>query len=155
MKKFLSLFMSDLQASYGSSSKIKKFSAIITNSSIHACFFIRCAQCSHSAFHWIFRRILISCHSIEYGRGAQIGPGLILPHPINIVFGMGCVIGSNCTIFHGVTIGQSRAKYPTIGSNVVIYPNCFVVGDVVIEDEKILKPFSFVSSSRTSSVVDN
>lgn len=82
--------------------------------------------------YWIFRQILISRHSIDCAKGAEIGDGLYLPHPINIVFGMGATVGSGVTIYHGVTLGQISGKYPKIEDDVVIYPNSTILGSVVI-----------------------
>ena len=48
---------------------------------------------------------------------AEIGPGLILPHPTGVVIGSGAQLGQGVTIYQGVTIGRSRheERYPVIG----------------------------------------
>lgn len=47
-----------------------------------------------------------------------------------------CVIGKNCNVSHGVTLGQTnrgkRQGCPTIGNNVYIGPGAVIIGKVVI-----------------------
>ena len=75
---------------------------------------------------------------IEIHPGAQIGPGLFIDHGMGIVIGETAEIGSNCTIYHGVTLGgtgkDSGKRHPTIGSNVLIGAGAKVLGPVVIGD---------------------
>jgi serine acetyltransferase len=154
LNKLLKLIRSDICKAYDGSNCIKMVGAVFTNPSIQACILIRCAQFSPFWCFWIFRRLLISLHAIDFGRGAVIGPKLLLPHPVNIVIGQGAKIGSDCTIFHGVTIGQGKKIYPNIGDRVTIYPNSFIVGGRTINSDSIIKPCSFISASRWISVVD-
>jgi serine O-acetyltransferase len=44
--------------------------------------------------------------AIQLSATAQIGPGLYIPHTGTSVVGSGSVLGSNCTLCHGVTIGH-------------------------------------------------
>ncbi|MEZ0497977.1 serine O-acetyltransferase [Sphingomonas sp. IW22] len=68
--------------------------------------------------------------------GAQIGPGLKLPHPSGIVIGTGARIGSNCTIYHQVTLGGARRgdfkanRYPSVGDDVVLYAGAKLLGGI-------------------------
>lgn len=68
----------------------------------------------------------------------NIGNNLIIPHPQNIIVGLYCIIGDNCTIYQDVTIGQNRNKYPTIGNNVIIYAGAKIIGDVHVGDNAII-----------------
>ena len=71
-------------------------------------------------------------HSTSIGRGLYIG------HIRDIVINEGAVIGDNCNISQGVTIGQAnrgrRKGTPVIGSNVYIGPGAKIVGAVQIGD---------------------
>ncbi|MEE0777389.1 MAG: hypothetical protein UJ210_00025 [Massilimicrobiota sp.] len=67
-----------------------------------------------------------------------IGNNLIMPHPQNIIIGLYCRIGNNCTIYQDVTIGQNKNKYPTIGNNVIIYAGAKIIGDVHVGDNAII-----------------
>ena len=67
---------------------------------------------------------------------AQIGYGLYLPHPLDIVVHKDAVIGNNCVISQGVTIGDvkrgDRVGVPSIGDNVFIAPGAVVIGKIKI-----------------------
>jgi serine acetyltransferase len=93
-------------------------------------------------------QLLISCHGMDVGRGVSIGPAFSLPHPVGIVIGRGVTIGARCAIFQGVTLGRARDKYPRIGSDVVIYPNAIIVGDIDIPDGTRVRALSFLPESR-------
>ena len=81
---------------------------------------------------------------------ANIGKGLMLPHPIGIVIGAGAEIGDNVTIYQNVTIGrkyQNVAEYPKIGNNVIIYSNTSVIGNITIGENSIIGCNSVVLKS--------
>lgn len=62
--------------------------------------------------------------------------GLCFPHMYGIVISYNTIIGKNCTIYQGVTIGQDRIKYPNeapvIGDNVMIGAGAKIIGPVKI-----------------------
>ena len=62
----------------------------------------------------------------------QIGSGLRFPHHGTIVINHCSVIGKNCTIMQGVTIGKNTKGSPVIGDNVFIGANALVIGKVVV-----------------------
>lgn len=65
---------------------------------------------------------------------AQIGGGLLMPHPNGIVINAGARIGPNCLIFQQVTIGASQKGIPTIGGHVDIGAGAKIIGPVTIGD---------------------
>lgn len=70
---------------------------------------------------------------IQIPLGTRIGKGLRFGHYSNIVIAAGAVIGNNCTLHNGVTIGRTFSKEggtPVIGNNVIIFPNSCVVGRI-------------------------
>jgi len=71
-------------------------------------------------------------HSTSIGRGFYIG------HIRDIVINERAVIGENCNISQGVTIGQAnrgrRKGTPVIGRNVYIGPGAKIVGAVHVGD---------------------
>lgn len=82
---------------------------------------------------------------IQIPQTAVIGKGITFPHFSCIIITCGVVIGENCTIFHGTTIGSVRGKaFPVIGDNVVISANCTIVGDVKIGNNVIIGAGSVV-----------
>ena len=70
---------------------------------------------------------------------ADIGPGFFLPHPIDVTIGSRVVIGSNVTVYNGVTLGakgkgSARGGMPRVGNNVTIYTGAKIIGDITIGD---------------------
>lgn len=83
--------------------------------------------------------------------GAQIGPGTYIGHFGGIVISPGAVIGSNCNIAHGVTIGVS-CRYgdhgaPVIGNRVWIGAHAVVAGRITIGNEAAIGANSLVTAS--------
>ncbi len=80
---------------------------------------------------------------------ARIGPGLYIPHFGTIVIHGDAVIGRNCTVSHGVTIGAAgrgdRFGVPVIGDNVYVAPNAVVVGRITVGDSAIIGANSTVN----------
>ncbi len=75
---------------------------------------------------------------IEIHPGANIGEGFFIDHGMGVVIGETAIIGENCHLFQGVTLGGTstrRAKrHPTLGKNVVVGAGAKVIGDVTIGD---------------------
>lgn len=96
----------------------------------------------------LFRRAADRNH-IEIFSGNKIGGGLYIGHPFGITVNAKAVIGSNCNLHKGVTIGQenrgSRKGVPTIGNCVWIGINSTVVGNITIGDDVLIAPNSFVN----------
>ena len=62
-----------------------------------------------------------------------IGPGLSLPHPHLILIHPGSEIGSNCTIYHNVTLGRGTIPgEPKLANNVVVFSGSKILGGVSI-----------------------
>lgn len=76
------------------------------------------------------------CNS-EIGKGADIGPGLLVVHPYNIFIGS-TKIGKNFEILHETCIGASkkgsREGLPIIGDNVFVGVGAKVIGPIIIGD---------------------
>lgn len=83
---------------------------------------------------------ILTHYMIKYGIGipytTQIGPGFYISHIGGIIVHNNCVIGKNCNISQGVTLGQTnrgaRKGTPTIGDNVYIGPGAVVIGNIKI-----------------------
>lgn len=111
---------------------------LLTNSSLHANILVRLMVGTPRWLSYLWRRILISSHSIDISRDIVIGPGLELPHPVAIVIGTNTHIGARVCVHHGVNAGPIRGRwFPgesdatlTIGDGVVLYPYCHVQADV-------------------------
>ncbi len=75
---------------------------------------------------------------IEIHPGAKIGKGLMIDHGMGVVIGETTVIGNDCTIYQGVTLGgtgkETGKRHPTIGNNVVIGSGAKVLGPFSVGD---------------------
>lgn len=83
--------------------------------------------------------ILLHCtykYGISIPYGTQIGSGFYVGHFGGIVVHGSAVIGKNCNISHGVTIGRTnrgpRQGTPVIGDNVYLGPGAKIIGNVRI-----------------------
>lgn len=97
-------------------------------------------------------RIAIHYH-VTIGLNTKIDGYVNFPHPMNIVIGDGTRIGTNCTIYNNVTIGQKRNQYPVIGDNVVIYPGATIIGPITIGNNVIIGANSLVCKSVPDGVI--
>ena len=75
---------------------------------------------------------------IEIHPAAVIGDGVFIDHGMGVVIGETTVIGDNCTIYQGVTLGgtgkDKGKRHPTIGNNVVIGSGAKVLGPFKVGD---------------------
>jgi len=70
---------------------------------------------------------------------AHIGPGLFLPHPVDVTIGASAVIGRNATIYNGVTIvGIETPQLPHLGDNVTVYTGAKIIKGVTIGDNSVI-----------------
>jgi serine O-acetyltransferase len=65
---------------------------------------------------------------------ADIGGGLMMPHPNGVVIHSKARIGPNCLIMQQVTIGQNKRQRPVIGGGVDIGPGAKVLGGITVGD---------------------
>jgi serine O-acetyltransferase len=75
---------------------------------------------------------------IEIHPGATIGRRVFIDHGMGIVVGETAVIGDDCTLYHGVTLGGTSwnkgKRHPTLGRDVVIGAGAKVLGPVLVGD---------------------
>lgn len=75
---------------------------------------------------------------IEIHPGAQIGRRLFIDHGMGVVIGETAVIGDDCTLYHGVTLGGTSwhkgKRHPTLNNGVVIGAGAKVLGPIEIGD---------------------
>lgn len=76
---------------------------------------------------------------VEIHPGARIGSRLVIDHGMGIVIGETAVIGDDCVIFHGVTLGGMKfepvKRHPTIGSRVMLGAGAKILGAIIIGDD--------------------
>jgi serine O-acetyltransferase len=75
---------------------------------------------------------------IEIHPGARIGDGLFIDHGMGVVIGETSVIGNNCHLTQGVTLGgtstRHEKRHPTLGSNVQVGAGAKLIGAITVGD---------------------
>ncbi len=75
---------------------------------------------------------------IEIHPGAKIGRRLVIDHGMGLVIGETTVVGDDCILFHGVTLGGRKftpvKRHPTVGNKVLIGAGAKVLGPVTLGD---------------------
>ena len=100
---------------------------------------IRCYRISH----WFYKNRLFTVArmisqwarrrtGIEIHPGAKIGKGLFIDHGMGVVVGETAIIGDNCLLYQGVTLGgtgkDKGKRHPTLGNNVLVGSGAKVLG---------------------------
>ena len=101
----------------------------------------------HRLSHWLWGHRLrwlarFSSHltrwvtGIEIHPGATIGRRVFIDHGMGVVIGETAVIGDECTLYHGVTLGGTSwnkgKRHPTLAPGVVIGAGAKVLGPITI-----------------------
>ena len=112
---------------------------------------------------------------VEIHPGATIGKNLFLDHANSIVIGESSIIGDNCTIYHGVTLGGlspsensqdqvGSKRHPTIEDNVIIGCQATILGPITVGHcsrigasvvvLKDIPPYTTVVSANTTKLIN-
>lgn len=75
---------------------------------------------------------------IEIHPGATIGRGFFIDHGAGVVIGETAIVGDNCTIYQGVTLGgtgkETGKRHPTLGNNVMVGAGAKLLGNFKVGD---------------------
>jgi serine O-acetyltransferase len=75
---------------------------------------------------------------IEIHPGAHIGEGLFIDHGMGVVIGETAVIGDDCSLTQGVTLGGTSTlhekRHPTLGNNVNVGAGAKLMGAITVGD---------------------
>lgn len=107
-----------------------------------AVFFHRIAHALYSCKLFFVARLVADISrtltGIEIHPGAQLGKRLVIDHGVGCVIGETAIIGDDCVIFHGVTLGGMKfepvKRHPTVGNNVLIGTGAKILGPITIGD---------------------
>ena len=107
-----------------------------------AIFFHRIAHFLYSTELYFLARFVAEISrlltGIELHPGATVGKRLVIDHGMGVVIGETAVIGDDCIIFHGVTLGGFKfdpvKRHPTIGNKVLIGTGAKILGPIHIGD---------------------
>ena len=106
----------------------------------HAMLFHRFAHWLWGArLHWLARfvsHIGRWLTGIEIHPGATIGRRFFIDHGMGVVIGETALIGDDCTLYHGVTLGGTSwnkgKRHPTLGKGVVVGAGAKILGPITI-----------------------
>ena len=102
---------------------------------------------NHRIAHWLWKKKFLTLArgisqlsrfftGIEIHPGAIIGPCFFIDHGMGVVIGETSEIGSNVTLYHGVTLGgvslEKGKRHPTLDDNVVVGAGAKILGDIHI-----------------------
>lgn len=157
----LSLIKSDLYR-YSGDYKFISFIKFWYYPGFRYTFFLRIASSNKKRFLMhLFAVIFLRRYSIKYGiqipRTTTIGKGLYIGHYGNIIINPKTIIGKNCNINQGVTIGQSnrgkKVGSPQIGDSVWIGANTVIVGNVKIGNNVLITPNCYINTDIPNDVI--
>lgn len=100
---------------------------------------------AHRLWNWklkwlarVFSQLSRFLTGIEIHPAAKIGRGLFIDHGMGVVIGETAVIGDDCTLYHGVTLGgttwRKEKRHPTLGNGVVVGAGAKILGPIVVGD---------------------
>lgn len=100
-------------------------------------------------FPRILQYLIFLIYNSNIPASVKIGKGSIFGHGgIGVVIHERTIIGDNCTICQGITIGGRSKKYnvPVIGNRVYIGAGARILGDIAIGNNIIIGPNAVVIS---------
>ncbi len=118
------------------------FEILTTYPGVHAMLVYRGAHVLwRHDWKWLARFLSFSARwftGIEIHPAATIGRRFFIDHGMGVVIGETAVIGDDCTLYHGVTLGgtswQKGKRHPTLGNDVVVGAGAKVLGPITIGD---------------------
>lgn len=118
-----------------------KLEVILTYSGFHAVLGYRFA-------HFVYKKLRLKLLArmisqavrfftgIEIHPAAEIDGGLFIDHGSGVVIGETTIIGKNCTLYQGVTLGgtgkDTGKRHPTLEDNVMVSAGAKVLGPITI-----------------------
>ena len=109
-------------------------------------------------FGLLSQKIIEIVTGISIPASAKIGHSFYIGNFGGIILNAKTIIGNNCNISQGVTIGVSglneKRGVPIIKNNVYIGANCVLAGKIIIEDNVLIGACSLVNTNvATNSVM--
>jgi serine O-acetyltransferase len=116
-------------------------------------FFLRLAALTKSSILRLIYRLLLRRYLYKYGfqipYNAKIGAGFFIGHFGTIVINSTVIIGKNCNISPGVTVGQTNRGAnmgaPILGDRVWIGTNAMIVGKISVGNDVLIAPGAYVN----------
>lgn len=75
-------------------------------------------------------------YAVDIHPAARLGKGILLDHGTGVVIGETAVIGNNCSLLQGVTLGGTGKevgdRHPKVADNVLIGASATILGNIII-----------------------
>lgn len=123
---------------------------------MHAVLLFRLAQ-AVSAFSGALAGLVKQLNQLVTGADiawqAQVGPGLVLFHPVGVVVGPAVQIGQRCTLQQGVTLGgdgvanSESPPSPTLADDVIVGAGARLIGNVHVDSGCVVGANAVVTKS--------
>ena len=144
------LLAGDAQAAYeGDPAATSPGETIFCYPSMHAMFHHRIAHELYTLKVPVIPRIISemahSCTGVDIHPGATIGEDFFIDHGTGVVIGETCILGRNCRLYQGVTLGalsfpknpdgtltKGIPRHPVLEDNVTVYAGATILGRVTI-----------------------
>lgn len=109
---------------------------VLTYSGLHAVAAYRVSHYFYQKRMYLTARVISQLArfftGIEIHPGARIGKGLFIDHGSGVVIGETTIIGDNCLLYQGVTLGgtgkDKGKRHPTLGNNVMVGSGAKILG---------------------------
>lgn len=142
MKSVFKLIQQDIKMFRNKDSLGFKDYLMIINPRFYPVLLMRISSLLYKYHLSIFAKIISAINFIIFGcdiaNGTKIDGGFYLPHPNGVVIGKRTVIGQNCIINQGVTLGNKGEEHetsnPTLGNFIEVGTGAKVLGKITIED---------------------
>lgn len=120
-----------------------KIEVLLLYPHIKALFFHRIAHFLYKLHLFFLARFISNIGrfltGIEIHPGAVIGRGLLIDHGMGVVIGETTIIGDDCQLYHGVTLGgtgkQHAKRHPTLKDRVMVGAGAKCLGNITLNND--------------------
>ena len=116
-------------------------------------------ECNVPLIPRIINEMAHSRTGIDIHPGASIGENFFIDHGTGVVIGETCIIGDNCRLYQGVTLGalsfrknddgtlvKGVSRHPILGNNVTVYAGANILGRIRVGDGAVIGGNVWVTS---------
>ena len=116
-------------------------------------------ECNVPLIPRIINEMAHSRTGIDIHPGASIGENFFIDHGTGVVIGETCIIGDNCRLYQGVTLGalsfrknddgtlvKGVPRHPILGNNVTVYAGANILGRIRVGDGAVIGGNVWVTS---------
>ena len=139
--KFVDRIREDIQSVFERDPAARTSFEVFTNyPGLHAVWYHRLShKLWRNKWYWLARTVASISRwltGIEIHPAASLGRRFFIDHGMGVVIGETAIVGDDCTLYHGVTLGGTSwdkgKRHPTLEDNVVIGAGAKVLGPITI-----------------------